>query len=475
MDKERIIAYGAGNFFLNHIEDLEYKYNIECVVDSDAEKNNKIYKGVRCINPIEMHTYKGLRVAITTTDEVFRNEIRIQLKTDGFQECDIFGASHDNGKKYVIYGPVDECRDIDVALSCRNDSVIEAYCTNDYHMIGIEKISNKPIWSYIKAHKCLREGDVDALIVCKNNSSFAFCSEFFPNDIKNKCFIVDADTKRGGIFKLVPIHSYRRLSDLQFMISPKCNLNCKLCSHFSPLAYGCTNYDFEIFNNDILRIKKFVDVIDSIDLWGGETLLCPDLYRYIYKVREVFPDSSIHIGTNGLLLKNIDDSLIQAMKETHSIFCISLYPVLDCFDDALLTLRDLGIGYFTEYAHLTSDPKKQTFFRRYDISGKNQPCDAWDFCTSKTCHTVYEGKISGCYFPITAPIFNKYFEHEYFITNQDVIDLYDNNLTTEKLLQQLRSPMNSCKYCHLPVYEKWERIGKTSVLSDWIVGENNDE
>ena len=72
------------------------------------------------------------------------------------------------------------------------------------------------------------------LIVCKNNSSFAFCSEFFPNDIKNKCFIVDADTKRGGIFKLVPIHSYRRLSDLQFMISPKCNLNCKPCSHFSP-------------------------------------------------------------------------------------------------------------------------------------------------------------------------------------------------------------------------------------------------
>lgn len=144
-------------------------------------------------------------------------------------------------------------------------------------MIGIEKISNKPIWSYIKAQKCLREGDADALIVCKNNSSFGFCSEYFPNDIKNKCFIVDADTKREGTYKLIPIHSYRRLSDLQFMISPKCNLNCKLCSHFSPLAYGCTNYDFEMFYNDILRIKKFVDVIDSIDLWG-EKLCCAKIY-----------------------------------------------------------------------------------------------------------------------------------------------------------------------------------------------------
>lgn len=45
-----------------------------------------------------MHIYKGLRVAITTIDEVFRNEIRTQLKTDGFQECDIFEASHDNAK-----------------------------------------------------------------------------------------------------------------------------------------------------------------------------------------------------------------------------------------------------------------------------------------------------------------------------------------------------------------------------------------
>ncbi len=33
------------------------------------------------------------------------------------------------------------------------------------------------------------------------------------------------------------------------------------------------------------------------------------------------------------------------------------------------------------------------FFRRYDISGSNQPCEAWDFCTFKTCHTIFEEKI----------------------------------------------------------------------------------
>ena len=72
-------------------------------------------------------------------------------------------------------------------------------------------------------------------------------------------------------------------------------------------------------------------------------------------------------------------------------------------------------------------------------------------------------------------LFNRYFEYEYFTTKQDVIDLYDGNLTTEKLLLRLRTPMESCKYCHLPIYEKWERIGKKSVLSDWIVGDNGYE
>lgn len=475
MERERIIAYGAGNFFINHIEDLRRRFDIECVVDGDIEKNNKILGGVRCVNPIEISAYKGLRVAVTTINDAFRNEIRTQLKSEGFQECDVFNLSNDAEQKYVVFGTIDDCRDIDVALSLRNDCVVEVYCTDDYQRIGIDKISNKKVCSYIKAQKCIKDGDVDAMIISKNKASFCFCSEFFSADTKDKCLIFDGNMDDQGKYKLTPIHSYRRLSDLQFMISPACNLNCKLCSHFSPLVEDVSYYDFEKFTNDLLRMKTFVDEIDSIDLWGGETLLCQDLYKYIYKTREVFPDSSIHVGTNGLLLKKIDDSLIDAMKDTNSIFCISLYPVLEDFDDVLLNLRNLGIGFFTGYEHLTSDPKRQTFFRRYDISGNNQSDEAWDFCTSKTCHTIYEGKISGCYFPITAPIFNQYFKHEYFITEQDIIDLYDDDLTTEKLLLRLRSPMKSCRYCHLPIYEKWERLGKKSVLSDWIIGENDHE
>lgn len=45
MERERIIAYGAGNFFINHIEDLRRRFDIECVVDGDIEKNNKILGG----------------------------------------------------------------------------------------------------------------------------------------------------------------------------------------------------------------------------------------------------------------------------------------------------------------------------------------------------------------------------------------------------------------------------------------------
>ena len=38
MDRERIIACGAGNFFLKHIEDFQHRFKVECVVDRDVKK-----------------------------------------------------------------------------------------------------------------------------------------------------------------------------------------------------------------------------------------------------------------------------------------------------------------------------------------------------------------------------------------------------------------------------------------------------
>ncbi len=175
------------------------------------------------------------------------------------------------------------------------------------------------------------------------------------------------------------------------------------------------------------------------------------------------------MGTNGILVKHMNKTLIDAIKETNSVLCISLYPILENFDDILSQLKEWGIVFYTEYSHLTSNPQKQSFFRRYDLSGDNNSEYAFNICTSKSCHTIYEGKVSGCYFPITSKYFNQYFGKEYFITDQDVINIYDDNLTTERFLTLLRTPMRSCKYCHLPMYEKWDRVGKETIIEDWII------
>lgn len=65
----------------------------------------------------------------------------------------------------------------------------------------------------------------------------------------------------------------------------------------------------------------------------------------------------------------------------------------------------------------------------------------------------------------------KYF-NEYFNANlpQDgILDLYEDNLTVEKIKKHLITPFERCRYCIKPHSIKWSTIKYPSQLSDWVV------
>ena len=58
-----------------------------------------------------------------------------------------------------------------------------------------------------------------------------------------------------------------------------CNLNCKCCGHFSPLAPKGF-LDINTFERDLKRLHELLyGHIHCFELMGGESLLHPRLYR----------------------------------------------------------------------------------------------------------------------------------------------------------------------------------------------------
>lgn len=68
---------------------------------------------------------------------------------------------------------------------------------------------------------------------------------------------------------LVPYMDASYLPYLEFHIEDQCNLNCKGCEHFAPLATESRQPDLTKFKRDIFQLKKFIHEIHVIRILGG--------------------------------------------------------------------------------------------------------------------------------------------------------------------------------------------------------------
>lgn len=67
----------------------------------------------------------------------------------------------------------------------------------------------------------------------------------------------------------VPYDDREEIMELQYMVAFHCNLNCKGCSHFSPLVKEPLYASADMVRRDLLRLKKLVKNIWRICMLGG--------------------------------------------------------------------------------------------------------------------------------------------------------------------------------------------------------------
>lgn len=242
------------------------------------------------------------------------------------------------------------------------------------------------------------------------------------------------------------------LQRLEVDVTNKCNLNCASCTHFSPLTQEVEEYDVIQFRKDLERISELF-VVNSIVLLGGEPLLNDNLENLIDACYVYLPRTVVSIYTNGLLVNKLERLRV---KYPRLVIVQSKYPIVSRYEKSLCNNK-----YYFLHPNL-------------NLEGNADPVVSMDNCHSRGCISLWNGKIYRCPVVKNIHIFEKYFNVNFNLAEEDcAVDIY--NHSSEEILTFIHSLIwkccRICNFTHKPVM--WSLSKKD--LSEWVDNEKYNE
>lgn len=242
----------------------------------------------------------------------------------------------------------------------------------------------------------------------------------------------------------------RKQLDFEVNIADHCNLNCRCCNHFSPLAQP-TFLDVKIFERDMMRLSELTKRnAGRIWLIGGEPLLHPEIDKFCLIARKAFPDADISIFTNGTLLERQKKGFWEVLRETHIELILTRYPISVDYDALNELMEREGVLY--SYSLDSGEVLKTTYHLPLDLEGKLDGVANYIKCWhANECVTLRDGRIYTCPIAAHAHHFNKYFDEHLSESEANSISIYDVS-DIEEILEFLKKPIPFCGHCNIDGY-----------------------
>jgi MoaA/NifB/PqqE/SkfB family radical SAM enzyme len=241
-----------------------------------------------------------------------------------------------------------------------------------------------------------------------------------------------------------------------------CNLKCKYCANFCPLARE-KYMDVEEFDRDCARLASLSNgKIKAIRLLGGEPLLHPRLIDVMAVTRRHFALSEIDLVTNGILLLQMPEAFWEQCGACGIKVAISHYPININYAKIKSEAKKYGVK--TEYGKKARGMYKWLL----DLDGGQDVKESYAYCfRANQCTVLQEGKIYLCSLMPWIHYFNEYFEKDLKVSEGDYIDIYKVK-EFEEILEFLGKPVPFCKYCNTKkmVYNKKWEISKKEI-TEW--------
>lgn len=263
------------------------------------------------------------------------------------------------------------------------------------------------------------------------------------------------------------MNNQNKLNYLEVSLVEHCNLNCKSCSHFSPIAKKEFMNPAQ-FTSDFTRLAElFENRLKLLRLMGGEPLLHPELSEFLKISRSLFPRTHIQLVTNGLLIPEMPEEFFESCKENAIDIHITVYPLQNRYDLVWRILAEKKMGYSVAS---NSNGIKKTFHHLVidKTGGHNSEDNFHTYCTCSRCTNLSNGKLFLC--PVRASIrhFTDFFQESFALSEQDYLEIYDTETTAEKILLFLSKPTPFCKYCNCRQIQHGQEWGLSEKrISEW--------
>lgn len=183
----------------------------------------------------------------------------------------------------------------------------------------------------------------------------------------------------------------RRLLRFDVQLADHCNLNCRGCGNFSPIAPKCF-LGKDAFEKDCARLAELSEgKLEDICLFGGEPLLHPEITEIIKIARKHFPKTDISILTNGILLLKMNNDFWNCCRENGIKITVTKYPVkIDTESIKKKAQKELVLlEVFYE------NTERTFFFRPLKLSGNMNPRKNFTLChEANRCIILRKGKLA---------------------------------------------------------------------------------
>lgn len=254
--------------------------------------------------------------------------------------------------------------------------------------------------------------------------------------------------------QLLNIVPHPRLQ-LETHLVEHCDLNCQMCTHFSPLARPKFT-ELESFSSDMQRLQElFCNAVSYIMLLGGEPLLHPRVSDFLEIARKHFPYAEIILYTNGLKIPQMKVNFWESCKKNNITIVLTRYPIPADYDRADELMRKHEITY--QYCNTPGRPKKSSHYP-LDLRGMKDPRQSFLTCDmANRCIFLRDGRLYTCVVIPNIRHFNEYFHQNLEVSPLDSIDIYQARSGAE-IMRFLASPPPFCRYCD---------VLRRTVLHEW--------
>ena len=257
---------------------------------------------------------------------------------------------------------------------------------------------------------------------------------------------------------VIPWYKAKQIDYIEFATTDACNLNCKRCARFAPIA-SHDFYDHEVVKQSFIRLKEFIKHINMIRILGGEPFLDEEVDDYFCFLRKLYPFAEIRIVTNGLLIESMPARIINSIIDNDIGVDISFYPPLKSKLGLIEKfLFNRGIDYRVENG--------EVFYKSFDLKSTDNILQKKEYC-EQWCISLKENHLYPCATSATVNYFKDEFHVE--LPVNEGLDLNERGLTTESIKEYIEKPIQLCRYCNFKKMELWEAAGNACRMEDWIV------